>query len=179
MAELITGVVSGLVASACFFFFMLIVRPKIKIADKLCKDPENNHIYRIKVVNKSRAILNNLHYSLHYCVDKGDGIKEVEEIPPRKTTLSFIDKYRSFGKCDDYAVRISYDIEKYVLDSNSVLEFSIMANHSLSSTMSCKKKVFRADDIQIGHYETGKSMRIIIVKEKSQNKSEANDYVAI
>ena len=164
--QLIIGVVSGVVASVCFSLFLIMVRPKLMISDKLCQSNDETNVYRIKIVNKSMAILNNIHYSLHYCRDLGDGIKEIEEIAPRKTKVSFIDKYSWLDKDGDYAVRISYviDTAKYPMDDGAYLEFNIMASHSLSNTMRCVKKVYAKKDIQLGFFETGKSMKILVGK---------------
>lgn len=169
--EWILSIVSGVVASVVFMLVLLLVKPRIKIAPKMCQDPDENFIYRIKVTNKSFAVLNNVFYSLHYCVDAGDGIREIVEIPPRKDRMTFFDKYTR--KCDDYAVRLSYeiDLQKFPLDKG-FLEFNIMASHSLSNTVTCKKMVYKADNIQTGVYETGKSMRIIVSSKHSNGAAQ-------
>ncbi|MBR6728755.1 MAG: hypothetical protein IKL80_01220 [Clostridia bacterium] len=160
---LIVGVVSGIVASACFSLFLLLVRPKILLSDQICKSSSEPGVYRIKIINKSKAELNNVYYNLLYCRDEGDDIKVVDEIPPRKSRLYFIDKYHYFKKDEDYALRISYDIDeqKYPLNEKSYFEFNIIANHSLSNTMKCVKKVYTQKDVLEGLFETGKSMKIL------------------
>lgn len=177
--ELIIGVISGLVATICFSLFLLIVRPKIKISEEICEDPDDVDVYRIKVINKSRVIVNNLKYSLHYCCDAGDGIKEVVEIPTRKDPLTYLDKYSRSS--DDYAVRFSYilDKRKYPLEENATLEFSVMANHSISNTMSCVKKTYTKKNIKRGVFETGKSMKIILrgVTKAVENKEKETTTV--
>ncbi len=124
----------------------------------------------IKVVNKSRFILNSFDYSLYYSVDGGDGIREVKEIPPIKPKLSFMNKYVSKG-FQDYALRISYNIDPDLYNADNVsLEFNIVAYHSLSGTMICKKQIYTKSQIKQGIFETGKSMRIIVSR-KVQNSN--------
>lgn len=175
--QLFLGVISGVVASVCFMLSLLFVKPSMDISMELCKDPENDNLYRIKVINKSRAVLNNVYYTLHYCEDFGDGIKEIQEILPRKNRMTFFDKYS--GKCEDYAVRLSYEIDlnKYPLD-RAELEFNIMACHSLSNTMSCKKQVYTKNSIKEGVFETGKSMRIIVHGKGKTSSPKADEATA-
>ena len=171
--QIIMSVITGVAASICFMLFLLLVRPNIKIATEMCKDPCYDNLYRIKVVNKSRAILNNVDYSLHYCEDAGDGIKEIREIPPRKSKMTFWDKYS--WKCEDYAVRLSYEIDpkEFPLE-NAELEFTIMAYHSFSNTMCCKKQIYKQDHIREGIYQAGKSMRILCqTQTKNGNSKES------
>ena len=103
--QLIIGVISGVVATLCFSAFLMIIKPNVEVSPEICKDPNDDNVYRIKFVNKSKFVLNNLHYSLHYCEDAGDGIKEIQEIAPRRPRLSFISPYRRKGP-DDYAIRV-------------------------------------------------------------------------
>ncbi len=171
MDQLIIGIISGIVATVFFSLFLLIVRPRIVISSEICKDPHLENVYRVKIVNKSRFILIGLNYSLYYCKDAGDGIKKIQEIPPINTSLTFLDKYTKSGP-DDYAVRLSYLIDADKLKGGSTLEFKIMAKHSLSNTMCCKKAVYAFNNIKQGFFETGKSMKILIDRRTTSEKKE-------
>lgn len=173
---LLIGIVSGIVASICFSLFLLLVRPRIKVSSEICKDPNEENLYRIKVVNRSRFILNNLQYSLHYCIVTGDGIKQVQELKPRKSPLSYVHGYKKTGSTD-YAVRLSFFIDQSIYPfDNAVLEFGIMANHSLSNTMCCKKVTYTSASIQEGFFETGESMTIIRSQSRCRSESTAVPY---
>lgn len=160
--NLIIGVISGIVASIFFTVILLLVRPKIKVSDKICCD--DNHVYRIKVVNKTCFMLTNIKYKLYYCRIHGDGITTMEEIQPRKSSpIIHVNKYSIFDKDANYAFRISYniDFEKYPIDRNTKFEFVLIADHSLSNTTKCVNKDYCGEDIIKGVFESGQSTKII------------------
>jgi len=166
MSELITGVISGIVASVVFYIFLLFVRPKIEVSDKICKEIDNGDgsLIRIKVVNKTRCILTNVKYALNFCQRQGAGVHHIKEIPPTRTPLEFIDKYAKSDENAEYAIRFSYRIPADIRISDGWLEFSIHANHGFSNTSACVKKRYESDDIISGIFETGISMRILTIQ---------------
>jgi len=163
MSELITGIISGLVASAVFYTFLLLVRPKIQVSGKACKAIEDETLIRIKVVNRTRCILTNVKYALNFCQSSGDGVHHVEEILPYKTRLEFIDRYSKTDENAEYAIRFSYKIPSHIRISKGWLEFSIHANHGFSNTSACVKTKYESADIISGIFETGTSMKILAV----------------
>jgi hypothetical protein len=106
-------------------------------------------------------------YTLNFCQSSGDGVHRIEEIPPYKTPLEFIDKYSKKDENAEYAIRFSYRIPPHIRISEGWLEFSIHANHGFSNTASCVKRRYESSDIVPGMFETGISMRILTVP--SQN----------
>ena len=164
MTELIVGIISGVVASIMVYIFLLLVRPKIYVSDKICKTVENGQtIFRIKVVNKTRYMLTNVKYTLNYCEKSGDGVHNVKEIPPLKTPLIFIDKYSRKDVNAEYAIRFTYPAVSDIITEQCWLEFSIYANHGFSNTTACVKKKYDAVNISPGIFETGTSMRILAI----------------
>lgn len=163
-SSIIIGIISGIIASMCFALFLLLVKPKVRISDHICVENEGGKgiVYRIKIVNHTSAMLTNLKYKLGYCEMYDDGIYTYTEIEPRKSMLMSIDAYTKEGN-SDYAVRISYDIDptKYLLKDNCKLEFTFMADHSLSNTTTCIKKEYYAKDIVEGVFQTDESIKII------------------
>lgn len=160
--NLLAGVVSGVIASALFLFFMLIIRPRISLSDGISVD--KNGTYRIKIVNKSRCQLSNLKYVLRLCDDHGDKIVDVLTIKPAKPPLDSIPKYSKKDKNSMYAIRISYKGKggKCIISNcNSYLEFTVSAKHAFSNTYSVVSKTYTCDDIKFGVFETGKSTNII------------------
>ena len=164
-SSIITGIVSGIIASVCFALFLLLVKPKVKISDQICveNEGEKDAVYRIKIVNCTFAMLTNLRYVLAYCEMHGDGINTIIEIAPRKSHLISIDRFNLKKDNTDYAVRISYDIDtsKYPLNDKHKLEFTFIADHSLSNTTTCIRKECFAKDIVAGVFESDKSVKII------------------
>ena len=167
MSELITGVISGVVAATVFYTFLLFVRPKIHVSSKACRAPEDGAIIRIKVVNRTRCMLTSVKYELNFCQSHGDGVYRMEEIPPFRKPFEFIDKYSESDENAEYAIRFSYKIPPHIRISDGWLEFSIHANHGFSNTSACVKRKYGSDDIISGIFETGTSMKILAVPDST------------
>ena len=165
MSELITGIISGIVATVAYSIFLLLLRPKICVSDKLCKVAENEKgaIIKIKVVNRTRSMLTNVKYVLRFCQELGDGLHQTTIIPPCRPPLEFIDKYSGSDKKAEYAVRFLYKISSDMLisEGGGWLEFSIHANHGFSNTSACVKKKYKCGSIVSGVFEAETSMKII------------------
>ena len=160
MGELITGVISGVVASVVICIFLLSVRPKIRVSEKICRDPDDGALIRIKVVNRTRFMLTNVKYVLNYCQNKSDGLHEIDAILPRKTPVEFIDKYSKSDEKAEYAIWFSYKIPPHIDVAKGWLEFSIHASHGFSKTSACVKKKYASGDIIPGKFDEGTSMKI-------------------
>ncbi len=162
---IVTGVLAGIVASFCYSMFLLLIKPKIDIADEICKSSElgEENIYRIKIVNKSHASLSNVKYHLYYVTDRGDGIKNITEIKPLKTCLHFVRKNNWFKKNGDNAIRLTYrlDPSEYDIEHDFNLEFNVLATHSISNSTRFICKHYTQNDIKVGVYETKNSTGII------------------
>ena len=163
--SIFNGIISGVIASLCFAIFLLLIKPRVKIAKQICidRDRKNNVVHQIKIVNRSHAMITDLKYVLYYCVMHGDGISTSVEIQPRKSRVIIIDRIRLISKNADYAARITYDIDPqhYPLNDNCKLVFMFIAKHSLSNTSKCIKREYYSKDIIEGTYESGKSVKII------------------
>ncbi|MCH5297798.1 MAG: hypothetical protein J1E85_09020 [Ruminococcus sp.] len=161
----IVGIISGLVSSFCFFVIIFLIKPKIIVADKICKNIVGNDvIYKIKIVNKSHAMLTNLNYSLYYKIEGKDGVHEIFEIPPSKSPIVFVDKYDRNDTDADYAVRISYNVDasQFPIKDNTKFVFNLIASHSTTGSAKSVVKEYKAENIiENGLYETGKSVKII------------------
>lgn len=172
--SIISGIVSGIIASVCFMCLLLLIKPRIKISDKMCIIKSGNNLtYRIKVVNYSLAMITNIRYSLFYCEMYDDGISHITEIKPRNSTLFGLDGIISKKDKAHYAARISYDIDSstYNLNKNCRFEFIFYASHSLSNTTTCIKKEYYSKDIVYGVFESDKSTKIVLTKSEP-NKTE-------
>lgn len=166
--QILIGIVSGIVASIFFTMFMLLIRPHVKISSKIAvKRGKSKSLYKIKVVNLTHWMLTNVKYSLLYCVDYPDRTTDVSTIEPLKKEFNTINKYSWFDKQASYALRLSYEVdeEKYPLNENARLEFTFLADHSISNTTTCKKVDYSVKDLQEGVFETGKSVNILVQHE--------------
>ena len=164
----IMGIVSGVIASICFSLFLLLLKPRVKISDKICVEfgEDNKKSFKVKIVNKTRFMISNIKYSLEYCKMYEDGIHTTDLIEPCKSPLFYIKRFTRNKNDTDYAVRISYNIDatKYPLDENSKLIFTFMATHSLSNTTTCIIREYYAKDIVDGFFESDESIKILYAK---------------
>lgn len=166
LSSLVTGIISGLIASLMFTIFLFLIKPKVKVAPKIIRLRREDGTYtlKVKVVNHTKAMLTNVKYALYYCDMHQDKISNFIEIPPRKSPMMFIDKHDRKDEEAQYAVRLSYDIDegKYPLSKTQRLQFVIMADHSFSNTTTCvKKEYYDKDIVDNGVYQFGDSMLII------------------
>lgn len=160
------GVVSGVIASMCYALFMLLIRPKVRISNRICIENAGgpNAIYRIKVVNCTFAMLSDIKYVLEYCKVHEDGIKTVTQIPPLKQPLISINRFSFRKNHTDYAVRLSFAIDplEYPLDGKNKYVFTFIARHSFSNTTTCVEKEYYAKDIIEGVFETKASTAVVV-----------------
>lgn len=160
---IILGIVSSVIASLVFYSLMILIKPKFIISDKIClkKINDDEYDYIIKVVNTTHAFITNASYSLIYCEEGTDGLKDIQTLEPLKTPITNISKYTR--KNTDYAVRLTYRLKKSdcLLDDSSYFLFTFQAYHSFSNAMRIKKQRYTKNDLQEGIFETGKSTKIL------------------
>ncbi len=164
MEQMISSVISGVIASIIFTIIQIAIRPRLEISKNICisKSDEGLVIAKIKIVNLGRKMLKDVRYTLHYCVDYDDGLSDITEVAPKKNYLSTVAAYSKENT--DYAVRISYewDEKKYPMEENTRFIFTLQGSHPLSNTSKCLKREYRKDDLKIGSFETGKSCKFIL-----------------
>lgn len=161
LASIVSGIISGLIASSIMFLLLLMIKPRIKVSDKMCVDPSDCRC-RIKVVNQSKFNLLDVKYTLLYCSKRGDGIVDIFEIEPAKSPVESMNKFDKGNPDHPYALRISYDLKEHLpLRDKSYFEFTIRARHSFSNAVVFIKKKYGKEDLIKGHFETKSSMTIL------------------
>lgn len=97
---IILGIISSVIASIVFYFWMFLLKPKFIISNELRiahsenKDEEEKYdFYEIKIVNKTRTFLTNIDYSLMYCNKVKNGVIDAITLEPQKEKITFINKY--------------------------------------------------------------------------------------
>lgn len=160
---IILGVISSIIVSAMFYFWMILIKPRFIISDKICASKKDDGYtdYMIKIANTTRSFITNVNYSLLYCIEGEDGLKDVRTIKPYKAPIRYMNKYTK--RDTDYAVRITYRIteDEYPLNDSAFFMFIFQANHSFSNAMRIKKNIYHKNDIKCGIFETGKSVKIL------------------
>lgn len=120
---IILGILSSTIASIVFYLWMVLIKPRFIISDKICKKrtKDGKIAYMIKVANTTHSFITNVSYSLLYCVEGEDGLKDIKIIEPYKPPLTYMNKYSKANT--DYAVRITYliDENQYPLTDASFL----------------------------------------------------------
>lgn len=162
--SLLIGVVSGLIASIIYFVILRLMKPKLIVAPSIvCKKLEGEYQYSIKVVNKTKAALTNVFYSLQVHSKDSSNIVNIDYINPTKQILCHIEKYSKNSDDEGYAVRFSFtDEHKQELSSDSYLVFTIYATHSISGRMVFSQVKYGKNEVKTkGVYETGLSTRIV------------------
>lgn len=161
---IVSGIISGIIASLLVAFFMFKIKPKIKVSDKMCikSDSGDKLSCQIKVINLSKVNLTNVVYTLLYCKEHGDDIRELYAIrPDSNDNMTIISKYNKNNT--DYAVRFCYEIDKtkYPLDEKSKFVFRIHATHPYTNAITVKESVYTKENMVVGVYETGERLKII------------------
>ncbi|MBD9291843.1 MAG: hypothetical protein EGS42_08110 [Coprococcus eutactus] len=160
---IILGILSSTIASIVFYLWMVLIKPRFIISDKICKKrtKDDKIAYMIKVANTTHSFITNVSYSLLYCVEGEDGLKDIKIIEPYKPPLTYMNKYSKANT--DYAVRITYliDENQYPLTDASFFMFTFQAYHSFSNAMRIEKRTYRKENVQEGIFETGKSTKIL------------------
>lgn len=162
---LMIGVISGLISSFVYFIALRRMKPKLIVAmSVICEKTEDQYRYSVKVVNKTRAALTNVYYSLQFHNGNSSGIVNIEHIKPSKEILHHIEKYSLNMENDEYAVRLSFsDKQKHDINNvNSYLVFTIYATHSVSGRTVYSQVKYPKNKIIInGIYETGLSTKVL------------------
>lgn len=161
---ILVGVVSSVIASLVFYLWMILIKPRFDLSAKIClsKVDDDYMDYMIKVVNTTRSFITNVNYSLVYCKEGKDGIKEIQTVEPYKIPITNMNKYTD--KNTDYATRITYRLKRdeYPLKEDTYFMFTSQAYHSFSNAMRIKSVIYKEDDVQEGIFETGRSTKILI-----------------
>ena len=162
---IVSGIISGFVASFMFFMWLCLIRPKVDVSKEVTVEEVDGKVYyRVKVVNLTRAMLTNLRYSLYYCKENRDTLVKMHEIPPKSTKLACIAAYDKKDKLNEYAVVFKYEVnpEEMPMEEGCKLVFYFLADHGVSNTSACIRKSYYKDDIVRAVFARGKSTDIVI-----------------
>ncbi len=172
LTTIVTGVLSGIVASVCFYLMLKHIKPRIEISPVMCIDDSDpdNVFYRTKFVNRSKKVITKLQYILQYIEIKQDCIHTIKTVEPHFPKLQMIDKYDKKDKDSRYALRISYKIPNMdeLNDKGNVKWiFTVIAEDPDSGTTTCVKQEFLPKNIVHGKHETGKSLAYVAMTPSS------------
>ncbi len=163
LVAIIVGVLSSLLASLIFLFFLRLMRPKIVISDKIAKTGDR---FVIKVVNKSRrdAVDIKVEFLLMTPVSVPNGIiLRRRPILLKRDYLMVLPRYDKRDKDASYAFR--FTTQENLLEiwnkEHQYLLFRLMAKDELSGFGKVfNQKFYTKKDIMEGSFEFGESLEI-------------------
>lgn len=174
MDTLVLGVVASLVASAVFFAWMLLLRPRIGICQEISVRAVNDGRleYRIKVVNRSRfrSIVDFQVFVFIESMRLGpDG--ETQIWKKTRQPLGFTEglplprrKWRKDKEClNARQVRLRFDVaQKWPDNTDHRLTIVVVGKDSWSGQPATSRGVFgrRATCVKFGEYEPGNGLRV-------------------
>lgn len=161
MQTIISGIISGIIASGIISIVLFIAKPKIEVSDCICVNPSDGK-HRVKIVNCSRFPLLNLEYTMRLCTQRGDDVVEIEEIRPEKSLVKMIERYSPRSANHTYALRISYNLSDYFpLKDDQHFHFTVCARHSFTNAVRQINMSYNQSSLKTGHFCIGKSMKVV------------------
>lgn len=180
-SKTVSDIITGLYSSGIFLIALSLLKPRIKICDKISVVyPSNKPLYYIKIVNKSiffkvydiqvrawstKTIPSSNGDNVEYSAIKIN--KEYQWVIDR---LLFKHIFQDFFLGDkrltgrtDYAAQFSTnDNLKHLINNNVSITVEVIAKHSLTGFTRVRTKTFKhSSDIKKGEYRSGNSCTIV------------------
>ncbi|MGQ7854241.1 hypothetical protein ACUN24_08315 [Pedobacter sp. WC2501] len=178
-SKTVSDIITGLYSSGIFLIALSLLKPRVKICDKISSQ-NNNSIFYIKIVNKSiffkvydiqvrawstKTIPSPNGDNVEYSAIKIN--KDYQWVIHR---LSFQHLFQDLLLGDkrlkgstDYAAQFSTnDNLSQLMTSNVSITVEVIAKHSLTGFTRVRTKTFKhAQDIKAGEYRSGNSCKIV------------------
>lgn len=168
--KVVLAILFGVVANGMFLYITSKFRPKIEISPNVAHriDEAGKSIYRIKVINRTKAPIVDIKAQLHVFTSRQTATGDIwksTSIELKQSDPIMIGKYDKKDKDADYAYRfITYkDIDKVWNDENTqFLRFRIYARHSVSGfgTFASKDYRLKRNSIKEGEFSKGDTFEI-------------------
>lgn len=165
--SLVSGVISGIVASILINHYYWNKKPKLLISDHIAKNEHNE--YRIKIVNESNFYVTNVFVQVQLVtitVGNGGNILNTINVDIPKSSIKIIYPYDEKDVNSLYAVRlaISKNLEElWRDDDHTYLQLIIHCSneHNNASKLYEKKFYKKSSCIKFGEFEYGKSIKVV------------------
>lgn len=165
---LYSGVISGIVASGMFYYFVSLLKPDIKIAPGICKTMhDGNLIFGFKIVNYS--FWSALDLKAELCImspfnSPGGMNYDLKWIKLRKSELAHCSRYTKNDTRGAYAIIFltTENLEQVWCNIDQILLFKINAKHSFSGFVKSSEQHFytKKSSIKEGFFNFCKSFEI-------------------
>ena len=161
----------GLISSGIFLYILSKYRPRIEISSVIAKGEDTNNgktIYRIKVINRTKAPIVYINAQLHIFKRHQTATGEIWKSRPvtlNRSNPIAIDKYDKADSDANYAYRfVTYANleETWNNDNVQFLRFRIVARHSIScfGVLACKDFRLKRNSIKVGEFSKGDSFDV-------------------
>ena len=84
--NVITSILTGIVASFSVFLLFFVWRPSIVVSDSLAYDKSNDKL-NVKIINKTKVPVHDVTYEMLKCYNRGDGIVDIVSCKPAKPNM--------------------------------------------------------------------------------------------
>lgn len=169
------GVVAGIIASSLFFLVLRVFKPKIVICDKIVKEikkktyGEVEFVYRFKIINKTRANIENVSIDLFLMEDYFNGSAKnykTKRLTIAQPEFKFLTGTKNKNKeihnnCVQMVIR--EPLEKLWNGEREWLHLQIDSKHSKSGRRKVFVKTFKdpINTIIIGRFDSGENFNIL------------------
>ncbi|MGK7900923.1 MAG: hypothetical protein AB4352_05815 [Hormoscilla sp.] len=149
LGSVVTGVISGLITSTMIFKILSMIKPKVEISEDISKDKDKDDgrtLYRIKVINRTKADIVNIRAQLHLLKKdqvKGGEILRNKRLQLKQSDLLFIEKFDVRDKNASYAYRfITYEnLEEEWDAARQFVRFRIICTHPFTGVLQFFPKI--------------------------------------
>ncbi|MGK7900924.1 MAG: hypothetical protein AB4352_05820 [Hormoscilla sp.] len=171
LGRVLTGVISGLITSTLIYQIVSRFKPNVEISPEISKDQEGDGrvLYRIKVINRTKADIVNIRAQLHLLKRGGQDVQvkgglvvKNQKLELKQSDPLFIEKYSAKDPKANYAYRfITYEelSEKWDRDTQR-LRFRIICTHAFTGVTKFFEKEYDYYNIKNGNFCKGDSFEI-------------------
>ncbi len=168
LANIVVGVLSGLLSSALFFFLLRRLRPHIEISPSIAKSCQGGYIYYdFKIINRSKRSAINIQAYLVLATQtnvEGGPIYKTRGIDFTNHSFFELGPFSATDSDAYYALRVTtvQDIDNMWVGEESHLRLRIMATDAESGFSRAFMHDFRVkrNSIKSGQHEFGSSLRV-------------------
>ena len=169
IVPIIIGILSSLISSLIFLYFLRNKRPNVAISDKISKISRNgkNH-YIIKIMNQNKRSIINIKISLSLVKSRviAGGILPIyQKLPLKSNEIFEISEYDMKDKNATYAFRFvtDFDLENMWDDTKSYLRFRLICMDSFSNFSRVFNQFYyrKSNVIKEGEFKHGDSFDIV------------------
>lgn len=165
------GVVAGLLASYMFFYFLTFKRPSVAVSPRISRTADERsgeQRIRIKVINRTRAPLVDIHAQLHVRYRAPGGYQRAIDVPLRRADPLVIPKYSRRSREHEYAYRfasLKYSevlaAHEHIQGEEVTLRFRMVCRHLVTGTGTWVEGHYAPEDIVDGEFMLGNTFQIV------------------